>query len=56
VRSTVAETIDFDGVALKVGASVGFACSDGSLRFEQLAAQADAMSYEEKKRRKAARV
>jgi diguanylate cyclase (GGDEF)-like protein len=56
VRSTVAETIDFDGVALKVGASVGFACSDGSQRFEQLAAQADAMSYEEKKRRKAARV
>lgn len=56
VRSTVAEPIDFNGTALKVGASVGFASSDGSLRFEQLAAQADAMSYEEKKRNKAARV
>lgn len=56
VRSSVAEPIAFHGVALKVGASVGFACSDGSLQFEQLAAQADAMSYAEKKRRKTARV
>jgi len=56
VRSTVGESIEFNGVALKVGASVGFACSDGSLQFEQLAAQADAMSYAEKKRSKTARV
>jgi diguanylate cyclase (GGDEF)-like protein len=56
VRSTVGEPIDFDGVALRVGASVGYACSDGSQRFEQLAAQADAMSYEEKKRGKVGRV
>jgi diguanylate cyclase (GGDEF)-like protein len=55
VRSTVAEPIDFNGVALKVGASVGFACSEGGLRFEQLAATADAASYEEKKRGKAGR-
>lgn len=55
VRSTVAETIDFNGVALKVGASVGFACSAGGLRFEELAAKADAMSYEEKGRGKARR-
>lgn len=55
VRSMVGQQVHFHGVALKVGASVGFACSDGGLRFEQLAAQADAMSYEEKKRSKTAR-
>ncbi|KQP49501.1 diguanylate cyclase [Pseudorhodoferax sp. Leaf274] len=55
VRSTVGEPIDFHGVALKVGASVGFACSEGGLQFEQLAAAADAMSYEEKKRGKTGR-
>lgn len=55
VRSTVAETIDFNGVALKVGASVGFACSEGALSFAQLAAKADAMSYEQKKRGKVGR-
>lgn len=55
VRGAVQEAVDFDGVPLRVGASIGFACSDGTVPFDQLAAAADAMSYEEKARRRPGR-
>ncbi|MDY0744141.1 diguanylate cyclase [Paucibacter sp. R3-3] len=54
LRQAIGEPILLDSTPVKVGASIGYASTNGDKTFDQLIELADAMSYEEKKVRKAA--
>lgn len=51
----LSEPMKVEGAQVRVGASIGYAVSRGEKTYEQLLQAADDMSYEEKKRRKAAK-
>ncbi|XHS79939.1 diguanylate cyclase domain-containing protein [Burkholderiaceae bacterium UC74_6] len=55
VSQAIGAPIQIGGAEVRVGASIGYAATQGELRFEALVAAADGMSYEKKKLRKAAR-